>query len=112
MTKLRAARGRIATCMDGVDGFLTHKKWNTWHGVRCDDPSRPWQSSHPTNVRLATAIIAAEGPHPYHYTKSGRGIIEAVCRMFRQGTLLLHEGDALLPVQNAYKAYRDANARR
>lgn len=44
-----------------------------------------------------------------HYTRSGQGIVEAVCRMFARGTFILGEGDALIPVQEAYIAYRKEN---
>lgn len=44
-----------------------------------------------------------------HHTRDGRGIVEAVCKMFSRGTFILGEGDALIPVQEAYIAYRKAN---
>lgn len=44
-----------------------------------------------------------------HYTRDGQGIIDAVSLMFGRGTFILGEGDVLLPVQEAFIAYRKAN---
>ncbi len=55
-------------------------------------------------------LVPVEPSEEYHYTKQGRGIIDAVCKMFENGTFILGEGDALIPVQDAYKAYRAALA--
>jgi len=48
-------------------------------------------------------------PWEYHYTRDGHGVLAAVRKMFERGTFLLGEGDALIPVQDAYKAWREAN---
>jgi len=50
--------------------------------------------------------VGEDAPRDYHYTRDGHGIIDAVCKMFERGTFSLGEGDALVPVQEAYQAYK------